>query len=261
MKKPGLKLMLMVSVFVLASAVFAHFGTAYSAEDKGKDRKNKKTKPHSVSSPAVAATVETALVPAARDTSEILFSLVERGDTKEIEELLKDDRGEGKMSWLFAALVYAVDCDAPSVIDFAVKKGANPNEQANSGWRPIFNAVYKGKMKALAALIENGADLDSRDADENTPLILVLKTPGNNGEIAKYLIEKGADVNARDAMGFTPLMIAARSGKNAAVKQLIEKGANASSKNKKGATAIDIASKANNTGAVELMKKAAPKEK
>ncbi|MCX5922895.1 MAG: ankyrin repeat domain-containing protein [Candidatus Dependentiae bacterium] len=76
---------------------------------------------------------------------------------------------------------------------------------------------------------------------------------------ADVLIKAGADVNAKDAEGETPLMLASRSSQPITLEimeALIKANADINAKNKIGQTALDIARKKNNTKAVNIITKA-----
>lgn len=62
-------------------------------------------------------------------------------------------------------------------------------------------AVNSGRQKAVAALVEAGADVNRADAEGNTPFIHAVI----NGDIAvaRYLQEHGADIARRNAEGRT----------------------------------------------------------
>lgn len=67
--------------------------------------------------------------------------------------------------------------------------------------------VQKNNLTAMDSFIEQGADINARDENGNTPLYTALI--GNHMEMAKKLIDAGADVNAPSSEnGKTPLIIA-----------------------------------------------------
>jgi ankyrin repeat protein len=69
----------------------------------------------------------------------------------------------------------------------------------------IHVAVTAGDLSKVRALIDaEPAQLEMKDKDGNTPLIIACAT--EQVAIANYLIDRGADVNAKGALGATPLM-------------------------------------------------------
>ena len=67
--------------------------------------------------------------------------------------------------------------------------------------------VQNDNFSAMDSFIEQGADINLRDENGNTPLYTALT--GNHLKMAKKLIKAGADVNAPSAEnGKTPLIIA-----------------------------------------------------
>src|SRR5258707_331099 len=71
----------------------------------------------------------------------------------------------------------------------------------------------KGDLSQVKTLLAKGADVNARDATQDTPLMIASL----NGylEVLKLLVTKGADVNASNATGFTALHLAAGLGSNA----------------------------------------------
>ena len=80
------------------------------------------------------------------------------------------------------------------------------------------------KMDAVKLLIKHGANINSKDQDENTPLMYAIYFTDIN--IVNYLIEKGSDVNAVNLINNTPLMIAFDDDKYKIFRELIIKGCN-----------------------------------
>ena len=58
--------------------------------------------------------------------------------------------------------------------------------------------------------MDKGADIDARDEDDWTPLMIA--SMDGNLEMVQYLVQKGADIHAKDDQGWRPLFEAARFG-------------------------------------------------
>ena len=80
---------------------------------------------------------------------------------------------------------------------------------------------------------------DEDTADINTRLINASNPPDD--EKVKELIEKGADINTREENGYTPVMLALGMGHWDLVEYLVKKGADLNLKNNNGENIIDIA--------------------
>ena len=79
---------------------------------------------------------------------------------------------------------------------------------------------------------------DRREAKPIAP-DLVTAIRDADAQAVRKLIENGADVNARDAEGNTPLILASFYASPKCVALLLEKGADANAANKAGVTALD----------------------
>ena len=108
---------------------------------------------------------------------------------------------------------------------------------------PLNIAASGNDLKKVSLLLEKGAELEARDIDGWTPL-MVAAGKSSTPEIVQLLLEKGAELNARSTAGGTPLMFAARNSSTPEIVQLLlEKGADALAKDKEGKKAIDHAQK------------------
>ena len=80
------------------------------------------------------------------------------------------------------------------------------------------------------------AKLEARDAEGRTALLRA--TRANNIEAAKELIEAGADVNAKDAIQDTPFLYAGAEGRLEILRLTLAAGANLKDTNRYGGTAL-----------------------
>jgi len=77
---------------------------------------------------------------------------------------------------------------------------------AKGGMTPLLYAARDGRFEAARLLVENGADLELREANEITPLLMALLN--NQLEVADLLLDSGARVNVDDFYGRSPLFAA-----------------------------------------------------
>jgi len=117
-----------------------------------------------------------------------------------------------------------------------VKNNANIIFRNNKGYPPIFFAPDE---KTLNLFRRNGARLNVSIQDGSTLLDIT-----NNPSIIKYLINQGAPINSRNAQGDTPLhkLIKYQKKKNKAakllIKILVKRGANVDGRDRRGYSAL-----------------------
>lgn len=106
---------------------------------------------------------------------------------------------------------HALDSSDLSKLELELKNGFDVNTTDESG-APLLAAqgFFPGGAKACKLLIDNGADVDKKDRDGNTPLIHAIYNL--NVWIACELISNGADVHAKDRFNRTALYCAACRG-------------------------------------------------
>ncbi|XP_018604795.1 fibronectin type 3 and ankyrin repeat domains protein 1 [Scleropages formosus] len=102
-------------------------------------------------------------------------------------------------------------------------------------------ATDGGHLEILSYMIDDGCEVDVRDnVSQWTPLMRVSALSGNTS-VASLLISGGADVNARDKDGKTPLMMAVLNNHEELVQLLLENGADLNVKNQFGSGAAEMA--------------------
>ena len=90
-----------------------------------------------------------------------------------------------------------------------LEHGASIHVQNKKGQTPLHLASQQGNPFSVESLLKAGADVDARDNDNTTPLLLALVPSAMNGRVAKLLLEHGASVHVRNKNGQTPLHLAA----------------------------------------------------
>ena len=103
----------------------------------------------------------------------------------------------------------------------------------------IHAANLGGNIEAVKQAIADGADVNAKNNDGVTPLLLA--TTWDYKEIVELLIGEGADVNEWDDIGSTPLLVAARKGHKEIAELLIDNGADVNAKDEIGETPLDYA--------------------
>ena len=116
----------------------------------------------------------------------------------------------------------------------------------------LFRAARNGDIASARQQLKNGADVNARDDEGETPLFPAISFGGL--ELAELLITNGADVNARDNDGETPMHHAAFGGDKKAFVLLIKYGADQNIKGQRGNTPLDIVLLENNAELAEFLR-------
>jgi hypothetical protein len=127
---------------------------------------------------------------------------------------------------------------------------------------PLGSAIKDGDVRKVKALLDQGADINERDACWGTPASGRLPSLGcaawnGNVEVAKLLLERGANINASMGDVFpTALNAAAFAGHTKMVQFLLERGALCCEENKYGRTALTYAQEQGDATMIRLLEQA-----
>jgi Ankyrin repeats (3 copies) len=104
-------------------------------------------------------------------------------------------------------LIQAARDGRVDLIPALVKQGADPNQRAGvNGWTPLMHAIHKNQQGSIAALLDAGADVNSRGADGSTALMMAAGY--GYTDIVSLLLERGADPHAQLSDGSNALTFA-----------------------------------------------------
>ena len=144
------------------------------------------------------------MIAADRGWIELVRLLLEAGADPEVKNHM------GRTA-LFEAAQGVIVCIEP-----LLEYGADPNitdKKGNTAFAKIFDSTLENvTFDIVRLMLKNGADVDSRDCDGHTPLMLCIKGnqifPELRRKMVKLLLEHGADVHAKDDIGNTPMFYA-----------------------------------------------------
>jgi len=139
--------------------------------------------------------------------------------------------------------------DAKKIKD-AIKKGANPNSPHSSGHLLGLSATY-GKLNAVKALVESGADVNQTTSGGWTALM----GASDNGHlnIVRFLVSQKVNVNTTTRMGRSALMRASYHGQDKVVKFLLANGAQLSGVDNNGTSALMLAAQQGHIATVKIL--------
>ncbi|XP_071138004.1 transient receptor potential cation channel subfamily A member 1 homolog isoform X4 [Mytilus edulis] len=172
------------------------------------------------------------LIAATYGHAETIHQLLRKGADYEAVE--KNDK---------TAVYLACEEDKPEALSALLKYKAVRN-MINTGDRfdydPLHIAAMKGFLQVLKILIENSADVDSKNEEEQTPLHLAADN-GRTNCVRELLIADHSAANDEDENSNTPLHLAALSGHSKVANLLLTNGADVSARNGSMWTPLDCA--------------------
>ena len=151
------------------------------------------------------------------------------------------------------ALMMAAKYNDPEVAAVLLEAGADVDARDNDGVTALMMAAWHNKdPKIISVLLGGGADIEARDKDGKTALM--LPDYNYNLEIIAALLKAGANIEARDKYGWTILMrTAAFSGGSDVIAALLGAGSDVHARNIYGKTALILAACHDNLEAIAAL--------
>ncbi|XP_068741050.1 uncharacterized protein [Montipora capricornis] len=154
-------------------------------------------------------------------------------------------RGENlRFSSLEASVLHFITCSTNdmAMVPLSKEKGKIPSYErflATSTYTPyprLHVSVETGDTHEIETLLSSGVDIDSRNMDGRTPLMLAAES--GREKIFRLLIERGSDPTLKDSRGRSVLHWAARSGSNEIIQELLSRGLDIDSSDNDGVTPL-----------------------
>jgi ankyrin repeat protein len=122
------------------------------------------------------------------------------------------------------------------VVRLLLEHGAEVNAPDQAGRTALERAVLAGRTQIADLLLTHGAVFDASGL-----LLDAARQGATDRDIVRWLVEHGADLENRDTDGDTSLLIAVRANNHRLVRHLIDQGANVSVRDAQGRSALEIA--------------------
>ncbi|MFZ2949500.1 MAG: ankyrin repeat domain-containing protein, partial [Desulfuromonadaceae bacterium] len=174
--------------------------------------------PHHI--PALLTIMICALVAGCASNQELLVSAALRGDTADVQKLLRPGKG---------------DVNTPAPVSDAEFGTYCPGHKMLT---PLQAAACSGQLAAVERLLAEKPAIDQETAGANA---LALASEKGHAAVVRTLLESGANPDTRDARGLTILMAAANAGNLDLVRVALRKHADVALTDRDGATALFFA--------------------
>lgn len=137
--------------------------------------------------------------------------------------------------------------------------GADVNSRDDEGSTLLMLAAHAGNLATVKALIDAGADVKAADERGWTALSKSTYNPEQKrgfADVAQILINAGANIEAPVGYGVRPLMLAAGYGETAVVESLLQAGADVTARNEGGMTALMMVKQKHYVDVINLLHEA-----
>jgi len=135
-----------------------------------------------------------------------------------------------------SAFMYACGNGHMDTLDIMIESADIHSKGCKPSCKPLILATRSLQEKAIALLLDHGANIEEQDEVGQTPLMIACGNVGNY-ECASMLIKRGANVNAADKQGNTALHHCAKHNHCLIVELLLENNANVKLENAESLTA------------------------
>lgn len=159
---------------------------------------------------------------------------------------------EAKIPDTGLALINAANKGDFEVVEALLDSGADINTRDEQNQTALHQAASRGHTPIVKLLLEHGADVNAKNLFGQTPLLVPVYR--ESLDIAGALLGAGADVDARSELTGQSPLLAVSSGRTKVVEALLEEGADVNLKGESyHETALMLAAIAGNTATVKAL--------
>jgi len=131
--------------------------------------------------------------------------------------------------------------DLPAARRWIEADAGQVNAFSPDGFQPLGLACFFGHDRLAAYLVAQGAEVNTPSRNPMKVMPLHSAAAAGDLEIVRLLLDHGADVHARQADDFTALHAAGQNGHVEMIRLLLEHGADADAQTRGGQTALSLA--------------------
>jgi ankyrin repeat protein len=156
-------------------------------------------------------------------------------------------------------LINAVNAGEISAVKRMLAAGADVNSRDAEGVTLLMLAAHSGDMAMVKTLIKSGADVNVCDDRGWSALAKAVYNPEMKCgfvDVVNTLIEAGANIEAAIGYGVRPLMLAAGYGETDVVEALLKAGADVLARNEGGLTALMMVKQKHYVDVINLLHEA-----
>lgn len=136
-------------------------------------------------------------------------------------------------------------------VHFLIEQGADLDTRDPVRYTALHWAGIRGHWRILSELVEAGAPVDAVGFDGGTPLFGVCHH--DNPDAVRELIDAGAEIDRQNQWGRTPLHVAARRGCLEVAEVLLDAGADPNATTKEGWTPMHVAAMSGDKAMIDLL--------
>ena len=182
-----------------------------------------------------------------------IFDCIRKGELGLVKRILMDDPTLIDIPGLdgITPLIYSAFYGQTEIAQYLIDNGANIESTDAQENTPLITAAAAGELDMVTLLLANRANKEAANIIKRTPLIEAITN--NHDDVAHFLLDNEVNIEVVDRTGSTPLLIAAQWGNLPVVQELLKLGANINAVDPMGTTALMRAARAGYLGIVNCL--------